>query len=448
LVADREAAAGGVPRHSFHTGYGLRDRHRVMTGPSYARALAGAAVAAGAQLRTGTTVTGLDVCPGGSHQVTLTSAAGIETVPAAAVLLATGCRERPRTARLVPGDRPAGVMTTGELQQRVYLGGERLTGRALVVGAEHVSFSAAVTLAHAGAEVVALVTGHERQQSYAAFRLGAAVRWRIPVWTRCTVSRIAGGKGAERGRLAGVEVTRDGTARFVPCETVVFTGDWIPDHELARRAGLGLDPGTRGPAVDTALATSVPGVFAAGNLVHAAETADIAALSGRHAARQVAAFLRGEAGGGQPGGADSGGGLAVPGRIPVLVEPPLRWISPNVAGAAAAPPLGRFVLRSGEFRRGARLEARQDGRLLTRTRPVRLIPERPAHLGAGWLDQVDPAGGPVRVLTTPFPLRLGKPYLNKAYLSGVRACAARPIGRPIARPIRKRGLLVLPTFVI
>ena len=384
LVADREEAAGGVPRHSFHTGYGLRDRHRVMTGPSYARALAEAAAEAGAQVRTGTTVTGLTPSPGGPQQVTLTSAGGIETVVAAAVLLATGCRERPRAARLVPGDRPAGVMTTGELQQRVYLGGERLAGRALVVGAEHVSFSAAVTLAHAGAEVVALVTGHERQQSYAAFRLGAAVRWRIPVWTRCTVSRIAGGKGAERGRLAGVEVTRDGTDRFVPCEVVVFTGDWIPDHELARRAGLGLDPGTRGPAVDTALATSVPGVFAAGNLVHAAETADIAALSGRHAARQVAAFLRGKL----------DGGFAVP----VLVEPPLRWISPNVIGAAA-PPLSRFVLRSLEFRPAARLETWQGGRLLTRTRLVRFIPERPVHLGAGWLDRVDPAGGPVRVTT-------------------------------------------------
>src|SRR5581483_11171410 len=177
------------------------------------------------------------------------------------------------------------------------------------------------------------------------------------------------------------EVTRDGTARFVPCETVVFTGDWIPDHELARRAGLALDHGTRGPAVDTALATSAAGVFAAGNLVHAAETADIAALSGRHAARQVAAYLRGE--------------LAAGYAVPVLAEPPLRWISPNVAGAAAAPPLVRFVLRSREFRHWARLEARQDGRLLTRSRPVRLVPERPVHLGAGWLDQVDPAGGPI-----------------------------------------------------
>jgi thioredoxin reductase len=405
LVADREEAAGGVPRHSAHTGYGLRDLHRVMTGPSYARALAGAAQAAGAQVRAGTTVTSLARGPAG-HEVTLTSAGGTETVRAAAVLLATGCRERPRAARLVPGDRPAGVMTTGELQQRVYLGGQRLTGRALVIGAEHVSFSAALTLEHAGADVVALVTGHARQQSYAAFRVGAAVRWRIPVWTGSVVSRITG-----RGRLEGAEVTdgRTGAVRFVPCETVVFTGDWIPDHELARRTGLVLDPGTRGPAVDTTLATSAPGVFAAGNLVHAAETADIAALSGRHAARQIAACLN-------DGVLARGSAAPAPDqdRVPVLVEPPLRWISPNVAGAAAAPPLGRFVLRSGEFRRGARLEARQDGRLLARSRPVRLIPERPVHLGAGWLDQVNPAGGPVLVLTTSPKLRLGKAYLGKA----------------------------------
>jgi hypothetical protein len=102
----------------------------------------------------------------------------------------------------------------------------------------------------------------------------------------------------------------------------------------------------------------------------------------------MVAFLNGGALAGPP---------AVPDRVPVLVEPPLRWISPNVISSAAAPPLGRFVLRSREFRRVTRLEVRQDGRLLTRSRPVRLVPERPVHLGAAWLDRVDPAGGPVHV---------------------------------------------------
>ena len=197
LVADREAEPGGIPRHSRHTGYGLRDLHRVMTGPAYAGSLADAAASAGAELRLGTTVTGL--VAGSELVATLTSARGIETVRAAAVLLATGCRERPRTARLVPGDRPAGVMTTGELQQRVYLGGERLPGRAVVIGAEHVSFSALMTLSHAGAHVVALVTEYERQQSYAGFRLGAALRWRVPVWTATAIRRVAGRGPACRG---------------------------------------------------------------------------------------------------------------------------------------------------------------------------------------------------------------------------------------------------------
>jgi thioredoxin reductase len=404
LVADREATAGGVPRHSWHTGYGLRDRRRIMTGPAYARTLVDSAVAAGAEVLVGTTVGCLrrepsaapggehSAAPGGGHSAVLTSARGIEIVQGRAVLLATGCRERPRAARLVPGDRPAGVMTTGELQQRVYLEGERLAGRAVVVGAEHVSFSAAVTLAHAGARVVALVTEFGRQQSYLAFRAGAALRWRVPVWTGCVVSRIVGHE-----ELTGVELTSaaSGLVRFVPCSTVVFTADWIPDYELARAAGLEMDPFSRGPVVDTALETSWAGVFAAGNLVHAAETADIAALSGRHAARHIAAALSGGAIGASTDTAvDAGTGT---GRVAIRVEAPLRWISPNAIGSATSPPLGRFVLRSGEFRRLARLEVRQDGRLLARSRPVRLIPGRPVHLDAAWQARVDPGGGPVRV---------------------------------------------------
>jgi len=378
LVVDREQTAGGIPRHSAHTGYGLRDLHRVLTGPAYARHYAEAAARAGAEIRLGTTVTGWAA----GRSAMITSPAGRQAIDAAAVLLATGCRERPRPARLIPGDRPAGVMTTGELQQRVYLGGERLPGRALVLGAEHVSFSAMVTLAHAGADVVALVTDQPRQQSYPGFRLAAAARWRVPVWTSTAIRRVIG-----RSRLAGVELAdlRTGETRVVDCDTLVVTGDWIPDQELARLAGIDIDPGTRGPTVDTALQSCVPDVFAAGNLVHAAETADVAALGGRHAARHLAAALRDPRAAGAP-------------RVPVTVAAPLSWISPNaVRRPAVPPPRGRFVLRAEIFRRRARLEVRQDGRLLATAR-ASLVPTRPVRLEAGWLPRVDPSGGPVRVL--------------------------------------------------
>ena len=413
LVVDREQEAGGIPRHCAHTGYGIRDLHRLMTGPAYARHYRQAARVAGVTVRAGTTLTGWPTAgpepaapssePGTLAQqavtitASLTSQGGIEDVNARAVLLATGCRERPRTARLVPGSRPAGVLTTGELQQRVYLNGQRLTGRAVVVGAEHVSFSAMLTLLHSGAEVTALVTSQPRHQSFAAFRLGAQLRWRVPVWTRTVVSGITG-----RDQVSAVMLQdEDGSVRTVPCELVVFTGDWIPDHELARLAGAELDLGTRGPAVDTALSTSVPGMFAAGNLVHAAETADVAALSGRHAAAQIAAYLAAPVAA-EPAGLAQPAGMAGPaaGRqsgVPVTVAEPLLWISPNaVSPASPQPPRGQFVLRSGMFARRSRLEVRQDGRLL-HSAHARLVPGRSIRLAGRWARRVDPAGGPVLV---------------------------------------------------
>jgi thioredoxin reductase len=382
LVADRELQAGGAPRHSLHIGYGIRDLRRLATGPAYAWHYAHRAERAGAEIRCGTTVTALT----SDLQATLTSSAGVQTVTAGAVLLATGCRERPRSARLVPGDRPAGVLTTGELQQRVYASGERIAGRALIVGAEHVSFSAMRTLKHAGADVIALVTDQPRHQSYGAFRLGAAALWRVPVWTSTGVHRVIG-----HDRLTAVELIdgATGAIRQVPCDTLVFTGGWIPDHELARLAGVAIDPGTRGPVVDTALATSVRGVFAAGNLLHAAETADVAALDGRHVAGHIAAVL-------QEGNAGPAG-LPSPDAISISVVAPLSWIAPNaIRSPVTPPPRARFVLRSDVFARRARLEVRQDGKILASAR-ARLMPNRPVRLDASWLDRAELAAGPVQV---------------------------------------------------
>src|SRR6185295_19367789 len=110
-------------------------------------------------------------------------------------------------------------------------------------------------------------------------------RYRAPLLTSTAVVAIHG-----RDRVEAVELS--GRAGLIACDTVVFTADWIPEHELAVLAGIALDPGTRGPVVDTALRTSRPGVFAAGNLDHGAEAADVAALAGRHAAAAVSAYLR------------------------------------------------------------------------------------------------------------------------------------------------------------
>ena len=377
LVLEREPEPGGIPRHAHHQGFGLRDLRRSLSGPRYARRYAELATRAGAEIRSETMVTGWS--PGGPLE--LTGPRGRETLEPAAVVLATGCRERPRPARLVPGSRPEGVITTGTLQQLVYLKGLTPGARALVIGAEHVSFSALLTLAHGGARAVGMVTELPRHQSLGLFRIGAALRFRTPLWTRTALTAIHGRPCVEEVELTDLD---SGAVRRLSCDTVVFTADWIPDHELATLAGLMMDAGTRGPAVDAALRTSRPGVFAAGNLLHGAETADVAALSGRHAGAATAAFL---SGGGWPDA-----------RIPLACEPPLRWIAPNaVVPGAGSPPRGRFELRSSSFATRPRIEIVQGSRTLWSGRIARLVPGRSASLPHAWTEAVDPSAEAVRV---------------------------------------------------
>ena len=377
LVLERETQAGGIPRHSSHQGFGVRDLHRLMSGPAYAKRYVELARHAGVLVLEEAMVTGWAA----DRVLEVTSPQGRDTLEASAVVLATGCRERPRAARLIPGSRPEGVMTTGTLQQLV-VRGERVGRRALVIGAEHVSFSALMTLAHVGAEVVGMVTDLPRHQSLALFRAGAAVRYRTPLWTRTAIAGIHG-----RPRIEEVELLEldSGRTRRVTCDTVVLTGDWIPDYELAVTAGAALDPGTRGPSVDTGLRTTRPGVFAVGNLLHGAEPADVAALSGGHAAASIHRWLAQDTEWPKE-------------RVPIVCRRPLYWISPNaLTRLRVAPPRDRFTLRSTTFLRRPELRVRQDGRVLWRGRIPRLVPGRSSSLPWGWTRSADPGGGPIEV---------------------------------------------------
>ncbi|GIH45843.1 Thioredoxin reductase [Microbispora rosea] len=433
LVLDREREAGGIPRHSPHTGYGLRDLRTVMTGPAYARLLANRALEAGARVRTSAMVTGWASATGGdgaggegAHALDVTTPEGRLRVDARAVVLATGARERPRAARMVPGDRPPGVLTTGQLQNVVHLHHGSVGTRAVVVGAEPVSWSAALTLRAAGCRTVLMTTEHARAESYAAFSVPGRAVLRVPV---ATVTRVVRINGRDAVESVEVEDLRTGERRTVPCDTVVFTGGWIPDNELARAAGLAIDPGSRSPVVDNTLATSRPGVFAVGNLVHPVDTADVAALDGRHVVRHVLAYLaaaspaasrtvdrpagrdlpdaarpsggatssgtrtggeHGDAGGGETGGMFAG-------AIPLRAEAPFRWVSPGlVRPGAGAPPRHRILLWADEHRAVARVVVAQDGReIARRVLPWPVSPGRVFRVPSSLLSGADPRGGPI-----------------------------------------------------
>lgn len=378
LVLEREAQTGGIPRHSDHLGYGLRDLRRFVSGPAYARRVTDAARDAGAELETEAMVTGW----AGDRTLEVTSPRGRRVVTADAVVLATGARERPRTARLIPGDRPDGVYTTGQLQNLVHLHHADVGSRAVVVGSELVSWSAVLTLREAGCATVAMVTGQPRSESYAAFRIPGRALLRGPVLTRHRVVSI---DGKHRVRSVSVEDLDTGVRTSIDCDTVITTGDWIPDHELARTAGLAMDSATRGPLVDAALRTSRPGVFAVGNLLHPVDTADCAALDGRHVARAVRDWLSGKP--------------KTDNAIRITTRAPFRWVTPQlVAADGGAAPRGDLLFWVDEYHRAPRLRASQDGRVIGRARtPWPAAPGRIYRAPWALVAAADPSGGDVVV---------------------------------------------------
>ena len=390
LVLEREAQAGGIPRHSDHLGYGVRDLRRVVTGPAYARRLTASAREAGAVLETQAMVTGW----AGERRLEVTSPRGRRVVQADAVVLATGARERPRPARLVPGDRPEGVYTTGQLQNLVHLHHTAVGSRAVIIGAELVSWSAVLTLREAGCSVAALVSRYPRAEAYAAFTLLGRSVLRTPVVTGCRVVRI---DGRERVRSVEVEQIATGRRRTIECDTVITSGDWVPDHELARLGGVELDAATRGPVVDAALGTSVPGVFAVGNLVHPVDTADGAALDGRHVAGAVTRWLaRGLGVGASTAPATELSAGPRVGMLEVTAAAPFRWVTPQHVPVTGGAPRGHLLLWVDEQHRLPVVLAQQGGVEVGRVR-VRwpAAPGRIFRVPEKVLRGADPTRGPV-----------------------------------------------------
>jgi thioredoxin reductase len=376
-VVDREVETGGIPRHSDHLGYGIRDLRRFMSGPAYARRLTTAAKDAGATLETEAQVTGW----AGARRLLVTSPRGRRTIEAESIILATGARERPRPARRIPGDRPDGVYTTGQLQNLVHLHHAGVGTRAVVVGAELVSFSAVMTLREADCRTVAMTSAYGRPESYAAFRAFGRFALRVPVLSRTRVVLINGKIRVESVLVENLDTKQ---RRLIECDTVITTGDWIPDHELVRSGGLDLDRATLGPVVDTALRTSAPGVFAIGNLVHPVDTADSAALDGRHVAAAVNQFI------------DQRDGNH--GRVAITAAAPFRWVTPQRLDTASGAPRGHLLLWSDQYARLPVIRAVQDGRVLNQRRVLWPVsPGRIFRVPADLVEQADPDGGTIRV---------------------------------------------------
>lgn len=351
VVIEREAEAGGVPRHCGHPAFGVREFGRPMSGPGYARALVGKARAAGVEILTGHSVVALE--PEG--RLAIANPEGALAITARRVILATGARESTRAARLVSGDRPLGVLNTGALQAYVYLQGLAPFRRPVIVGTELVSLSAIWTCLAHGIRPQAVIAEGDR----------AVARWPmglfphllgIPVHYNAQVETING-----TGRVDGVRVSRNGrTSLEIACDGVLLTGHFVPEASLMRSGHIAVDRNSGGPAVDQFHRCSDPSYFATGNLLRGIETAGWCHREGLALGRRVAADLS-----------------ATPeltATIPITVAPQLKYAVPQrlTPGISVdAPPL---QLRLAEPFSGELVVTSGSRELLRR--PLRSRPER------------------------------------------------------------------------
>lgn len=283
LVVEREAYAGGIPRHCGHYPFGLREFHRLMKGPDYASALVNRAQAASVQIATGVNVVRLEPGP----RVTVTSDAGVSEISARFVLLATGVRESSRAQRLIGGEKPGGILPTGALQGLVYLEGKRPFRRPVILGTELVSFSAIMTCLHAGIKPLAMI----EPNAQATARWPAALFPRlkgIPLHLSTTIRAING-----RERVERVVIDGPGGTRTIETDGVIISGKFRPEATLLDGSHLAKDTATGGPVVDNFGRCSDPTYFAAGNLLRPVETAGWSWAEGVAVAGSIGAALAG-----------------------------------------------------------------------------------------------------------------------------------------------------------
>lgn len=290
VVLDREPQPGGLPAQCEHAGFGLWAFHRLMRGKDFAARLLRRAERAGVNIQNDTTV--LSVSP--ERHVLATGPNGLELYRPRVLVLATGCRELPRSTLRVAGSRPAGVFNTGVVQ-RLHRFFQTAPGKeAVIVGSDDMSLMAAQSLAQLGVRVRAVVEERPYRLGYLGLEWLTLRPRRIPLLLNHHVVEIQG-----NDRVSGIVVAakdHSGVPKrqpfTIPCDTVIFSGEFFPENTLARQANLPLDPHTQGPRVDQNFQTDWNSVFACGNLVHAADAADHALEDGEHTADAVYRHLQ------------------------------------------------------------------------------------------------------------------------------------------------------------
>jgi len=300
LVIDREAEAGGILLQCIHSGFGLHYFKQELTGPEYAERFVVEAIDHEIDILPNSYVSGIGLDSDGAKRVRILSEHyGLRTLTCRSVVLAMGCRERTRGAIRIPGTRPSGVLTAGLAQKFTNMMGYLPGKKVAILGSGDIGLIMARRLVLEGCEVVGVFELMPYSNGLTRNVVQCLDDFGIPMHLSTTVTEIMG-----RDRLSGIKVAPVGPGfkpdmsreRTVDCDTLLLSIGLIPENEMSAGLGIQLDVTTRGPIVSSTLETSLPGVFACGNVLHVHDLVDFvtgeALRAGRHAGEYALGIRR------------------------------------------------------------------------------------------------------------------------------------------------------------
>ena len=300
VILERDLNAGGILRQCIHNGFGLHRFGEELTGPEYADRYHKMALERGISIKTGATV--LDVTPSeeegiAAYVTAISEAEGMFTLRAGAVVLAMGCRERSKGALNIAGTRPAGIFSAGTAQRFVNMEGYMPGRKVVILGSGDIGLIMARRMTLEGAQVQAVCELMPYSGGLARNITQCLDDFGIPLMLSHTVTQIHG-----KERVTGVTVSKvderrrpiPGSEIYFECDTLLLSVGLIPENELTRGAGIGMDGITGGASVNQYRQTSLKGVFACGNVLHVHDLVDYVSEEAALAGTSAAAHLRGE----------------------------------------------------------------------------------------------------------------------------------------------------------
>lgn len=293
LILERDSELGGILNQCIHNGFGLHTFREELTGPEYAARYRSRAEEMGIPYATDTMV--LDIT---SDKVitAISRTEGFRQIRADAIILAMGCRERPRGALNIPGRRPSGIYTAGTAQRLVNIEGFLPGKEVVVLGSGDIGLIMARRMTLEGAKVKVVAEIMPFSGGLKRNIVQCLDDFHIPLKLSHTIVDIHGTERVEGVTIARVDEHKHpvpGTEETYSCDTILLSCGLIPENELTERMGAELNSVTNGPVVDESLETNIPGVFACGNVLHVHDLVDYVSEEAARAGAGAAAYLRG-----------------------------------------------------------------------------------------------------------------------------------------------------------